>query len=287
MKNKFKNLCSLAMFIMVAACGSDDESSIDLSPFKGLNTEPELTTDTLANGDPLYLNYEYTGSMMNTDAVDNSDHSFTFTPEASGLVIIDLTADSVEINLHIYVDGNENELNLEDTGEGNSILVLEAEAGVTYTVDASVYLEENDVSYAYTLVVSEANRERLELLEDEYWLGIDIDQSETCVVTNSEETDEYDRSFSLGIILNTVDAYFRVGNKYFNLTKISKNHYEYRSSETDGGEGWSTSSNVVYDIKLDESLGSMTLDAEYTTVEIYSETTTCNGTESWAGNVLL
>lgn len=287
MKNKFKNLCSLAMFIMVAACGSDDESSIDLSPFKGLNTEPELTTDTLANGDPLYLNYEYTGSMMNTDAVDNSDHSFTFTPEASGLVIIDLTADSVEINLHIYVDGNENELNLEDTGEGNSILVLEAEAGVTYTVDASVYLEENDVSYAYTLIVTEANRVRLGLEKDEYWLGVTIDQSETCESTDVQSAGVYEKSFSFGIIFNGVAPYFRVGSTLLNLTETSNNRYEYRSSETDGGEGWSYSSEVVYDLQVNENSGSMTLDAEYTNVETDSETTTCNGTESWTGNVLL
>lgn len=287
MKNKFKNLCSLAMFIMVAACGSDDESSIDLSPFKGLNTEPELTTDTLANGDPLYLNYEYTGSMMNTDAVDNSDHSFTFTPEASGLVIIDLTTDSVEINLHIYVDGNENELNLEDTGEGNSILVLEAEAGVTYTVDASVYLEENDVSYAYTLIVTEANRVRLGLEKDEYWLGVTIDQSETCESTDVQSAGVYEKSFSLGIIFNGVAPYFRVGSTLLNLTETSNNRYEYRSSETDGGEGWSYSSEVVYDLQVNENSGSMTLDAEYTNVETDSETTTCNGTESWTGNVLL
>ncbi len=287
MKNQIKTLITLGMLLMLAACGSDDESAIDLSAFKGLDTEPELTTDTLANGDPLYLNYEYSGSMMNTVSVDDSVHSFTFAPEASGLVIMDFTIDSVEINLHVYVDGNENELNLESTGNGNSILILEVEAGVTYKVDASVYLEENDVSYEYSLVVTEANRSRLKLEEDEYWVIATIDQSELCESTNLELAGDFERSFSIGIILNGVAPYIRVGNKVLNLINKSNNRYEYRSSEIDGGEGWSYSSEVAYDLKVDENSGGIILDAEYSSVEVDIETTTCNGKESWSGNVLL
>ncbi len=287
MKNQIKTLFSLAIFMVLTACGSDDESIIDLSVFKGLQTEPELTADTIADGDPLYLNYEYTGSMSRAPSENDIKHIFSFSVAETGLVVMDLTSTSVEADLRVYVDGDEDGLNLIGIGGGDDILVLEATAGITYSVEASIYLENADTLYAYSLVVAEANRERLELLEDEYWLGIDISQSETCIVTNSEDTNVYESSFSLGIILNTVDAYFRAGDKYFYLTKTSSNRYEFRSSETDGGEGWSTSSDVAYDLKLDGNSGSITLDAEYTNVETYSETTTCNGIESWSGNVLL
>lgn len=37
MKSQIKTLFSLAIFMLLTACGSSDESSIDLSPFKGLD----------------------------------------------------------------------------------------------------------------------------------------------------------------------------------------------------------------------------------------------------------
>jgi len=281
MIKQIKILISLAILLVLTACGSDDESSINLSQFKGLDAEPELTADDLADGDPLYLNHEYTGSMTTT----NNDHSFTFSPVKSGLVVMEIIGPSEEADLRVYVDGDEDGLNLLGRGGGNDILVLDAKAGVTYSVDASIYIQETD---EYSLVVAEANRERLGLKPNEYWLGISVEQSETCESTNLHRVGVNEQSYSFGIIINMADLYFRAGESIYNLTRISNNQYEHQSSEKDGGDNWTTTSETTLQIQIDGNTGQVLADNEYQNVEeSFDDTTTCDGKETWSGNIML
>jgi len=288
MKNQIKVLISLAIVMVLTACGSEDESTIDLSQFKGLDVEPELTGNTIADGYPLYLNYKYTGSMMIENYEDSNDHSFTFTPVKSGLVVMELITSSEEADLHVYVDGDEDGLNLLGVGGGNDILVLDAEAGVTYSVDVSIYLEELNVEYEYSLVVADANRERLGLNENEYWFSASIEQTETCESTNVQDEGVNERSYSLGFVINMVDLYFRSGDTIYNLTRISSNRFEHQTSDTDSGYNWTSTSESTLQIQIEGNTGQVLADIEYQNVEKYSEdTTTCNGKETWTGNIML
>ncbi|EAT13796.1 hypothetical protein HF888_10195 [Bermanella marisrubri] len=288
MKMQLKILVSLTFLLVLAACGSEDETLINLDQFKGLELEPELTSDDLVDGNPLYLNYEYTGSMMISSYEEGYDHAFSFSPDKSGLVVMELITSSVEADLRVYVEGDEDGLNLLGIGGGNDILVLQAEKGVTYSVEVSIYLEQLDVEYEYSLIVADANRERLGLAVNEYWLGVSIEGRETCESTNLHETGTEEQSYSLGMIVNIADLYLRSGETKFNLVSLSSNRFEHQGSDKDQFLNTTTTSEFKYQLKIAGETGQVLGRSEYENVEKYNETTTtCIGKDTWSGAVLL
>lgn len=288
MKMQLKILVSLTFLLVLAACGSEDETLINLDQFKGLELEPELTLDDLVDGNPLYLNYEYTGSMMISSYEEGYDHTFSFSPDKSGLVVMELITSSVEADLRVYVEGDEDGLNLLGIGGGNDILVLQAEKGVTYSVEVSIYLEQLDVEYEYSLIVADANRERLGLAVNEYWLGVSIEGKETCESTNLHETGTEEQSYSLGVIVNIADLYLRSGETKFNLVSLSSNRFEHQGSDKDQFLDTTTTSGFKYQLEIAGETGQVLGGSEYKNVEKYNETTTtCIGKDTWSGAVLL
>lgn len=285
----FKALSSLAMITMLTACGArdGDGTTPDLDQFKGLSAEPELIADTLVDGDPLYLNHEYAGSMMRTPSVYDNEHQFSFSAAETGLIVMELKGESILVDLLVFIDSDEVEMKLLGVGDGYALLVLEAEAGVTYSVEASLYLEEADVPYSYSLIVAEANRETLGLEENEYWFGVNIVQTEVCESTNVHMDGIHGNNFSLGFILNIPELYIRSGEIKYNLIKTSSNNYKYQIDIFDEFGNWSSASQLIrlYEVNFDS--GVVVVDVVYSNEVISTYNTMCNGVETWNGKVLL
>lgn len=232
----------LATAAALSGCGGSDDSGINTgiqisTSLKGLSVEPELSAVNAEGIGGLTLNSEVSGFIADQDMV-----SFSYDATSSGLVVVSLTSTADDLDL--TVRGGQGSIDSSSL-DSNEIIVFDAINGSDYSVIIDSYEGEGN----YTLKVVRANRETLDLSENEYLASLNESELRDCgSFTSNESTDYF-------LVFNWTNGYLGKDDGKTKFTSSEENTIVIEYSESESEEDYSYSYEGTLTVTVDPNTG--------------------------------
>jgi hypothetical protein len=232
----------LAAAAALSGCGGSDDSSTNTgiqvsTSLKGLSVEPELNAVNAEVVDGLTLNSEVSGFIADQDMV-----SFSYDATSSGLVIVSLVSAADDLDLTVRSgQGSVDSSNL----DSNEMIVFDAVSGSNYSIIIDSYEGEGD----YTLKVVRANRETLELSDNEYLASLNENEFGDCGSYTTSDSNDY------FIVFNWTNGYLGKDDGKTKFTSSEENTIVIEYSESESEEDYSYSYEGTLTVTVDPDTG--------------------------------
>lgn len=268
---------------LISACGGSDEStssgiSISSDVRLGLQNEPFLIESEINDNDSLTLNTRYSGRI---GAGDSQVFRFISNETLSDLMV-KLTFNSGELELFVSSAADD----LVNFGTGGvagdlRIVTFDALSGNQYQIEVE---SESSQVVDFELVFTRSNRETLKMLDDEYFLRLEIDKSITC----ENITEEYKQLKYT--VINWKKGYVRFfgWQPKLKFSEVSGNTIKIFSSGVDTGDNFSYSYENVWVLTVNPSTGHISGSQEGSKIEVENGVSNaCSYETSIEGKILL
>ena len=255
---------------------TDNTSNVEITQAaKGSEVQPALSTAEVSEGSDISLNSQSSG------AVDGeSPTRLNFQSHAEGMVVVKLTGSSDELSLMVE-DDQGGWITSFNPGSEESV-VFNAQAGMGYTIDIAT---ENDQA-SFELILTEANRETLELEENEYYVALAGLGDFQCGGENLTEM-AGEVPFNKQLIVNWDQGYFMnsAGSNRQDFASVTDLNYTTNENhQLSNGNRYS----LQLDLNLLPEMGTLNGTAVEEAIEnVDGDTSTCTGNFDLVGRILL
>ncbi|MAD44457.1 MAG: hypothetical protein CMH98_05580 [Oceanospirillaceae bacterium] len=158
------------------------------------DTEPELTTRAVSHGSVFGVN-----TLATADIAEGSEMMLTFRPAQDGFILVKLDSDADDLDM--YIESSAGQWDSVYDQDSDELILLNADAAQDYYIHIDAY----HGGGAFTLRVTDANRETAGLKSSESLLKIKTKYSEESITDCSSATDPMDTYLVLDRENNQVD----------------------------------------------------------------------------------
>jgi len=278
---KFKASGVLLAAVMLTACGGSDNSNDTVSAnvaiaaeLKGPESEPALTPVTIANGDSVELNSLISGNL----AQENDEINISFDAEENGLVALVLSSSASDFDLQVSSSLGGASFTGENDGS-REVILFEAEKSLRYFITVDSYKSSGD----FTLKLVEANRQSLELTENEYAVSIKENSDYKCTLVEYSEEENYI------LFVSWRNGYIKApGGEKYQFSSADGNSVTVKINESESGESFNYSLTDTIRFAVNEQTGA--IDGTKTGSFTYTEKgdgNSCSYNSELTGSILL